>query len=249
MQDANAEFYDRLWGEQTRRPSRHQHLKNRIFAVSQYARRVVRQPASILDLGCGLGYVGSALTDLGRVFAADLSTAAVVGGCRLHPALRFCRGDALSRFFRRASFDLVVASEIIEHLAIGDRTRFLEVVHDLLKPGGHLILTTPNRALSRYVDRDQPIENHLSESELIDVLSDSYRVIENGSTQRFLPILCHRYRAFQALRLFSHEILRLRPYLENPSRVGPPGLYMVVLAQRRDSRRRPSRVSTQPGQG
>lgn len=42
------------------------------------------------------------------------------------------------------SFDIILASEIIEH--IYDTDKFLEELHRLLKPGGKLILTTPNIA-------------------------------------------------------------------------------------------------------
>lgn len=46
--------------------------------------------------------------------------------------------------FEDESFDLVFAGEIIEHLV--DTDGFLNEVHRCLKPGGHLILTTPNLA-------------------------------------------------------------------------------------------------------
>ena len=53
------------------------------------------------------------------------------------------RGDAQSMPFKEASFDSIVAGELIEHL---DRPwDFLEEAYRVLRPGGHLLITTPNK--------------------------------------------------------------------------------------------------------
>ncbi|HMJ13369.1 MAG TPA: class I SAM-dependent methyltransferase [Polyangiaceae bacterium] len=49
-----------------------------------------------------------------------------------------------------AQFDLVIAAEILEHL-IFSPTHFLYEIHRVLKPGGHLVLTTPNAVQLRYL--------------------------------------------------------------------------------------------------
>lgn len=51
------------------------------------------------------------------------------------------RNDALSDTFRAASFDTVVCTEVLEH----DLTFWVTVgaMRWLLKPGGHLLITTP----------------------------------------------------------------------------------------------------------
>ena len=43
------------------------------------------------------------------------------------------------------SFDIVILSEVLEHLRISPMTALREI-HRILKPGGYLILTTPNIA-------------------------------------------------------------------------------------------------------
>lgn len=43
---------------------------------------------------------------------------------------------------RNNSFDLIVSTEVIEHLYRGEE--FLEEAHRVLKEGGHLVLSTPN---------------------------------------------------------------------------------------------------------
>lgn len=44
----------------------------------------------------------------------------------------------------RESFDVVFLFEVIEHLDLEEGIRLLQRIHDLLGPGGRLILTTPN---------------------------------------------------------------------------------------------------------
>ncbi len=60
--------------------------------------------------------------------------------------LDITRGDDLERPFKikSAAVDLVLALEIIEHLF--DTDLFLSEIYRVLKPGGYLILSTPNLA-------------------------------------------------------------------------------------------------------
>ena len=60
--------------------------------------------------------------------------------------LDITKGDDLEQPFKikSASVDLVIALEIIEHLF--DTDHFLSEINRVLKPGGYLILSTPNLA-------------------------------------------------------------------------------------------------------
>ncbi len=60
--------------------------------------------------------------------------------------LDIIRGDDLDKPFKikSGSVDLVLALEIVEHLF--DTDHFLAEINRVLKPGGHLILSTPNLA-------------------------------------------------------------------------------------------------------
>ena len=57
---------------------------------------------------------------------------------------RFCDLNAGQIPFSNESFDLVFAGEVIEHLV--DTDGFLSEVARCIKPGGHVIITTPNLA-------------------------------------------------------------------------------------------------------
>lgn len=96
--------------------------------------------ATVLDLGAGSGAMSLRLADLGyRVTAADL----VAENFQPQGQARFVRADlnaALPPSLR--DFDAVMAVEIIEHLE--NPRHFLRQCRAGLKPGGTVVLTTPN---------------------------------------------------------------------------------------------------------
>jgi 2-polyprenyl-3-methyl-5-hydroxy-6-metoxy-1,4-benzoquinol methylase len=107
----------------------------------------------LLDVGCGAGALLKAMSSEGwRVEGQEISEAAAhrleKEGFRVH------RGILESMEVEDASFDVIVMSEVIEHLSAPHLA--LGAVHRLLRPGGALYLTTPNLgSLSRWVLRDK----------------------------------------------------------------------------------------------
>jgi SAM-dependent methyltransferase len=120
-------------------------LWNEHFGRYVFAARLSRMKR-VLDAGCGMGY-GSA--ELARVAASvvgvDISGEAVASARERYrlPRLTFLQGSCAALPFRAASFDLVVAFEVIEHLKEwGD---FLREARRVLAPGGQCLISTPNR--------------------------------------------------------------------------------------------------------
>jgi SAM-dependent methyltransferase len=100
-----------------------------------------RKPRA-LDVGCATGALLAALRDLGwDPQGVELSAAQASYGESRH-ALPIHPGTLESAAFPAASFDLVHASHLIEHL--NDPAAFLGEVARVLAPGGLLVLTTPN---------------------------------------------------------------------------------------------------------
>ena len=58
----------------------------------------------------------------------------------------FCKADATKLPFKDNSFDTIFNSEMIEHLYPQDSKKMLDEFFRVLKPGGKLIITTPNRS-------------------------------------------------------------------------------------------------------
>jgi SAM-dependent methyltransferase len=105
------------------------------------ARQEGRRPAA-LDVGCATGALLAALRDSGwEPQGVEISEAqASYGERRFGIPIRACGLEDAA--FPAASFDLVHASHLIEHL--NDPVSFLDEVSRVLAPGGLLALTTPN---------------------------------------------------------------------------------------------------------
>lgn len=102
----------------------------------------------VLDIACGGVYGPLTLAQkAGHVIGADLDAEcireaqAAVGE---NPRVRFSCEDVTVTSFADASFDLITSFETIEHV---DESLYLKEMHRLLKPGGVLLLSTPQNAL------------------------------------------------------------------------------------------------------
>jgi len=132
-------YYDRFSDEDvTRRytPENRSRQQALLRTLARYTRG-----RRLLDVGCGIGQLLETASDEGWDAAGiDLS----------ETAIRLCRGRGLSAsrtdFFDRSldaqRFDVIVMSELIEH--VPSPQRFLKRAEELLADDGVLYLTTPN---------------------------------------------------------------------------------------------------------
>jgi SAM-dependent methyltransferase len=97
----------------------------------------------VLDVGCATGALLAKLRDRGwACVGVELSPAAEYA--RLERGLEVRKASLEESRFPAASFDLVLASHLIEHL--NKPATFVREAYRVLAPGGRLILTTPNIA-------------------------------------------------------------------------------------------------------
>jgi 2-polyprenyl-3-methyl-5-hydroxy-6-metoxy-1,4-benzoquinol methylase len=128
--------------EQTRSLPRYREIQSRGW-LSRYARGrkldfffgQIPKDASVLDVGCADGWVGRWAKPRGwSVVALDLRPPADIVG-------DLTRWRELG--LRPHSFDVIIAFEVVEHADLA------QALHDLLKPGGRLMVTTPVPRLDR----------------------------------------------------------------------------------------------------
>jgi len=125
------------------------------FGRAGEARRALAGLAA-LDVGCGGGLVAEPLARMGAAVVGLDASEEAIAVAREHARLsglsidyRAGEADALAAAMPHA-FDLVTCFEVVEHVA--DVPLFLGALHRLMKPGGLLVYSTPNRtALSHAV--------------------------------------------------------------------------------------------------
>src|SRR5258708_7938926 len=100
----------------------------------------------VLDVGCGTGYGAAELATQARAATGiDIAPDAVTDARNQFARgnLTFLAGSATALPFADASFDLITAFEVIEHLA--DWQTMLAEARRVLHPQGVFLVSTPNK--------------------------------------------------------------------------------------------------------
>jgi ubiquinone/menaquinone biosynthesis C-methylase UbiE len=126
----------------------------------------VRAGDRVLDVGCGDGRFTVELTRAGmRAVGVDVAQAALERAREREAGADFRLVPIDGRLpFEDGSFEVVWASEVIEHIA--DTARWLSEVRRVLVPRGRLLVTTPSHGRMRValggVERfSEPLGDHL----------------------------------------------------------------------------------------
>jgi len=141
-------------------------------------------PKRILDIGCGVGYLTSAVQERtgAQVIGIDFSQIAIEESRELYSPQIFLRADAVHIPFPPNSFDSILVINLIEHLCETDQRRLLAEVKRVLKEEGRLILSTPdsNSLYTQIAIHDPTHLAELSREDLFHLISD-YLTIEEVS--------------------------------------------------------------------
>lgn len=118
---------------------------------------------SVLDIACGTGYgLGLLRSKAKFVTGVDIDAEAAkeaLGECGDNASVLL--GNGLGLPFADAQFDVITSFETLEHLH--ERSSFLAELWRVLKPGGALVLSTPNANYSRPVNGKPANPFHIHE--------------------------------------------------------------------------------------
>lgn len=109
----------------------------------------------ILDIGSNISLFGQIFKpeECPKITAFDVSSTVIQKAKKIHPHIKYIVDDAQNPSLK-GKWNILFAGEIIEHLAYPKEA--LLKWNDLLKQGGCLVLSTPNRYFSR------PNQEHIS---------------------------------------------------------------------------------------
>jgi SAM-dependent methyltransferase len=97
-----------------------------------------------VEVGCGEGY-GTALlaATAERVVGVDYDALTVAHAAASYPHADFVRGNLAALPIRTESVDVVATLQVVEH--VWNHREFVRECLRVLRPGGRLFMTTPNR--------------------------------------------------------------------------------------------------------
>jgi 2-polyprenyl-3-methyl-5-hydroxy-6-metoxy-1,4-benzoquinol methylase len=99
--------------------------------------------AKILEVGCGTGWLSNGLSEFGKVTACDIGSKIIEIAQTRYPQVDFLSGDIHTLDLPVNSFDVVVTSQVLAHVA--DQPAFVRRLAQLLKPSGLLLIDAQNK--------------------------------------------------------------------------------------------------------
>src|SRR5882757_1940441 len=134
----------------------------------------------VLEAGCGEGYGADRLADAAtRVIGLDYDEQTVAHVRARYPRIDMRHGNLAELPLPAGEVDVVVNFQVIEHL--WDQTQFVAECHRVLRPGGVLLMSTPNR-ITFSPGRDTPLNpfhtRELNAAELTELLVDAGFTVE-----------------------------------------------------------------------
>ena len=146
-------FWNR-WNASTREVSIHDVSIRQAEVVTGWLQRLGRRDLTILEVGCGAGWLCPQLAPFGQVTATDLSDEVLARARLRSPNVTFVAGDFMQLGFGDRPFDVIVTLEVLSHVV--DQAAFVRKLASHLVPNGHLMMATQNRFVLQQFNRIPP---------------------------------------------------------------------------------------------
>ena len=129
------------------------------------------RPIRILDMGCGRGWLTFMLEMYGEVMGVEPVHTVVKYARKLYPDIEFIEGTSQTLLENDYAgyFDIIVSSEVIEHVPYPEQQQFMRDLGTLLRDGGDIVMTTPRGEIyDEWMTQEwviaQPVEDWVTES-------------------------------------------------------------------------------------
>lgn len=169
------------WNASTREKRLSEISVDQRTVIEAWLSQIGRTDLSLIEVGCGSGWLCPTLEKFGSVTATDIADEVLARAQARMPAVKFVAGDFTALQFAREAFDVVVSLEVVSHVA--DQPAFLNKLANMLRPNGLLMLGTQNRTALETYNNVPPvipgvIRKWVNERELRDLLQPRFEVSE-----------------------------------------------------------------------
>lgn len=112
-----------------------------------------RHPQSLLDIGCGFGFVLAHLEGcVPRLVGVDMNAQGLEVARGAAPTAELVHQTAAELPFPDSSFEVVILSDVLEHVGYTNQSLVVSEAHRVLIPGGQLIVTVPHTGITASLD-------------------------------------------------------------------------------------------------
>lgn len=253
--DGNAEDYAEFYEQVAQLQAEERYYASNSYAVARRAillellRPLAAAGRSLLDVGCASGYYSVPFAQSGgTAVGLDIAPTSVALATRraerqgVGARCAFSTGDVRDLPFPAAQFDVVLATEVLEH--IREQRQALAEISRVLKPGGIAMITTPSAL------EELPLRDRIRLRDVPSVEAHGIRVERLGASSALEkdgvshePYFHDAFtpEGLAALLPTDMAVLEVRSLWHRP-----PGLYELgAIAMR--LRRRTEQTATAPG--